>query len=676
MADLLSIGLSGLAANKTSLAVTGHNITNVNTPGFSRQGTVQEARTPLFSGAGYIGQGTTLTDVRRFYSEFLTTQLRSSTSLANESAAYKGQIDQLDSLLAGSTTGITPSLTSFFAAMQTAAEDPANMPARQLVLAEADGLARRFNTIFDRFDQQNTTLNKQMGAVADQINRLADSISSLNGAIDKASSAGQQPNDLLDARDEAVRQLSEFIGVSVVDQDNGTQNIFIGTGQPLVLGTTANHLLVAPGTEDPSRVEMQLGIGNTRQQVTSLLTGGEMGGLLRYRSEVLDTAYNSVGRLALSISDQINRQMELGLDLKGNAGSALFVDFNDPKLAAQRVINNTGNQGNAQPLLNITDSSILGTSDYRLEYDGANYTAYRLSDNKAMTVQENPPGTLTLQDAQGRDQGFEVVIGTPAPAAGDSFQLQPTRRGAASISKSLDQADQLALAAPVRSHSGDQNKGTGVIGQADLIDFNGSDMGQLEAALTPALNLTFDSATGTLTGLPAGATLTRIENDGTPAVPPAFQSGEGNLYQMTLADGSEIRFTLSGRPENNDTFSIAFNQNGVSDNRNGLKLVDLQHQATVGLDPSATQGKSGSNFADGYGELIEYVGTHTAQARQDSEATTAILKQSQDNRDSLSAVNLDEEAADLIKFQQYYSASAQIIQVARTLFDTLISSFH
>src|SRR6218665_3935773 len=168
MADLLSIGLSGLSANKTSLSVTGHNITNINTPGFSRQGTVQETRPPQFSGAGYIGQGTSLTDVRRFYSEFLTTQLRASTSLANEAAAYQSQIDQLDSLLAGTTTGISPSLKSFFAALQTASEDPANMPARQLVLAEADGLARRFNTVYDRLDQQNVSLNKQMSAVTDQ----------------------------------------------------------------------------------------------------------------------------------------------------------------------------------------------------------------------------------------------------------------------------------------------------------------------------------------------------------------------------------------------------------------------------------------------------------------------------------------------------------------------------
>ena len=234
MADLLNIGLSGLSASKSQLSVTGHNISNVNTPGFSRQDASQATRTPQFSGAGYVGSGTTLVEIRRSYSEFLTSQLRSSTSLSSDVEAYKSQIDQLDSLLAGSTTGITPALQKFFSALQTAAEDPANIPARQLVLAEAEGLARRFNTVSDRLTEQNNFTNKQMAAVTDQVNRLAGSIGSLNDAIATASANGKQPNDLLDARDEAVRQLSTYIGISVTPQDDNSFNISVGSGQPLV----------------------------------------------------------------------------------------------------------------------------------------------------------------------------------------------------------------------------------------------------------------------------------------------------------------------------------------------------------------------------------------------------------------------------------------------------------
>ncbi len=670
MADLLSIGLSGLAASKTQLSITGHNITNVNTPGYSRQDATQATRSPQFSGAGYIGSGTTLVDVRRTYSEFLTSQLRSSTSLNRDVEAYKSQIDQLDSLLAGTTTGITPSLQKFFSALQTAAEDPANIPARQLVLAEAEGLARRFNTVYDRLSEQNNFTNKQMAAVTDQVNRLAGSIGSLNEAIAIAAANGKQPNDLLDARDEAVRQLSGYIGVTVVPQDDSSFNVFIGSGQPLVVGSKVARLEVVPGQGDPNRHEVQFISGGSRQGITSQITGGELGGLIRYREEVLDSTMNSLGRLALSVSDQVNAQLGQGLDLKGQVGSALFGNYNDPALAKLRVNAFVGNS-NAQPLMNITDTSVLTTSDYLMEYDGSSYKVRRLSDNQLMTVAENPVGTLSFTDKNGWDQGFQVVLGNPAPTAGDKFSLQPTRRGASDIKATLDQADQLAFAAPVRAQSTLQNSGTGAIGQPNLLSAPSPIDPAALAAAFEGLTLTYDGSGLTLpTPAPAGLVLS----------PSTVTAGQTNTLNLTLTTGTapneqqySFEFTLSGRPAAGDTFTFNYNQSGVSDNRNALKLVDLQSKQTVGV--TAGIAGSGFSFTDGYGELVERVGTLTAQARMDSEATGAILKQATDNRDSLSAVNLDEEAANLIKFEQYYNASAQIIQVARSLFDTLISTF-
>lgn len=676
MADLLNIGLSGLSASKTSLSVTGHNISNVNTPGFSRQSTVQATQVPQFSGAGYIGSGTTLTDVRRSYSEFLSTQLRSSTALNSDVEAYKSQIEQLDSLLAGATTGITPALQKFFSSLQTAAEDPANIPARQLVLSEAEGLAKRFNTVYDRLSEQNEFINKQMTAVTDQINRLAGSVGQLNDAIAVAAANGKDPNDLLDAREEAVRQLSTFIGVTAVPQDGNGLNLFVGSGQPLVVGSAVSRLEAVNGRADPTRMEIDFVSGNSRQAVTTLLTGGELGGLIRYREDVLDTTMNAMGRLSLAVADQVNTQLGQGLDLKGQVGTALFNDFNDPALAALRVRAYSGNSNNAQPLLNITDTPVLQASDYRLDFDGTNYSARRLSDNAAITV-TNAAGVLSFADAAGRDQGFTVdVSGSPAPILGDIFQLQPTRRGAVSISTVLDQPDQLAFAAPVRSEALLQNVGNAAIGQPDLLAFGPAvtPMGALKTALTPAVTMAYVAATGIFT-VPAGATLTRINADGSNAVSPAFQLGQQNTYKLALSDGSVVRMTISGRPENNDQFQVGFNSSGVSDNRNALKLVNLQNKQTVGVDPLITSISTGTSFTDGYGDLVERVGTLTAQARTDSAATTSILKQATDNRDSLSAVNLDEEAANLIKFEQYYNASAQVIQVARSLFDTLINTF-
>jgi flagellar hook-associated protein 1 FlgK len=681
MADLLSIGLSGLSASKTQLSITGHNITNVNTPGYSRQDASQATRSPQFSGAGYIGSGTSLVDVRRSYSEFLTSQLRSSTSLNSDVEAYKSQIDQLDSLLAGTTTGITPSLQKFFSALQTAAEDPANIPARQLVLAEAEGLARRFNTVYDRLSEQNSFTNKQMSAVTDQVNRLAGSIGSLNEAIAIAAANGKQPNDLLDARDEAVRQLSGYIGVTVVPQDDSSFNVFIGSGQPLVVGSTVAKLEVVPGQGDPNRHEVQFISGGSRQGITSQITGGELGGLIRYREEVLDSTMNSLGRLSLAVSDQVNTQLRQGLDLKGDVGEALFGNYNEPALAKLRVNAFAGNS-NAQPVLNITDPSVLTTSDYLMEYDASGPKVRRLSDNQLMTVTESPAGTLSIADKNGVDQGFQVVLGSPAPVAGDKFSLQPTRRGAADITAVLDQADQLAFAAPVRAEAGLQNSGTGKITQPDLVSVLDASNPELAVDAKQAMEalqtylgngrlLEFGAA-GNFS-LPAGVTSVPDLAAG------GFKSGQTNSVKLAFETGGykyELSVQLSGTPNAGDDFTLDFNQSGVSDNRNALKLVDLQSKQTVGVSLDADGNViSGVSFTDGYGELVERVGTLTAQARMDSEATGSILKQATDNRDSLSAVNLDEEAANLIKFEQYYNASAQIIQVARSLFDTLISSF-
>jgi flagellar hook-associated protein 1 FlgK len=394
--------------------------------------------------------------------------------------------------------------------------------------------------------------------------------------------------------------------------------------------------------------------------------------LIRYRSETLDPTLNSLGRLALAVSDQVNTQLGQGLDLKGQVGSALFGDFNDAALATLRVRAFSTNTGSVQPALTITDTSVLTTSDYRLEYDGTQYQARRLSDGATLTVSPNPPGSypasLTFTDAAGRDQGFALALDA-APAAADKFLLQPTRRGATSISTVLDQPDQLAFAAPVRAEADLQNSGNGSISQPDLIAAGSNPIDAAAIAASLPVGLTYNGA-GVFENPPGTpvAGLTRV-----PAG--AFQPGQTNNYELDLGGGNVVSFSISGRPESGDSFSVSFNQNGVSDNRNALKLVDLQSKQTVGVDPSVSSIATGVSFTDGYGDLVERVGTLTAQARQDSEATGAILKQATDNRDSLSAVNLDEEAANLIKFEQYYNASAQVIQVARSLFDTLINTF-
>ncbi|MCY1392402.1 flagellar hook-associated protein FlgK [compost metagenome] len=676
--SLLSIALSGLRATQTSLTSTGHNIANVNTPGYSRQQAVQETAIPQFAGYGYVGTGTQVADVRRLASDFLTAQVRTATSQSNELDAFKGQIEQLDALLSDTTTGISPALQKFFTALQTASSNPSASEGREALLAEAQGLSKSFNTLYDQLDKQNGLINQQLGTLASQINSLANTVAGYNDAILKSAGSGVKPNDLLDARDEAIRQLSQLVGVQVVNQDDTSLSLFIGTGQPLVVGNKVSTLQVVPGAEDPSRHQIQLVSGSVTQTITPQISGGQMGGLLAYRDTVLDSSYNRLGQIALTFSDAVNRQLGQGLDLSGKAGGMLFGDINDPSITALRVLEQSGNIGTVKANLLITDTGKLNPSDYRLDFDGTNFTARRLSDGESIsvTVSGTGPYTLSFADSNGEGQGFEMALDA-LPAAGDRFTLQPTRSGAGDIRNTLLKAEQLAFAGAARAESTTNNRGTGSIGQPKLIGGPSpvSD-GRLRAAFGDGLEFRADPVantnTYTLTSpLPSGWAYVDKEGVALPGSP-TLTSGNTNTVRVayTDADGQTYtyQFSMSGVPQAGDSFSLGFNTKGISDNSNALALSGLQSKNTVG-------GSAGSSFNSAYGGLVERVGTLTAQVRNNSDASATVLKQAQDSRDSLSGVSLDEEAANLIQFQQYYNASAQVIQIARSLFDTLLGSF-
>jgi flagellar hook-associated protein 1 FlgK len=676
MADLLSVGLSGLRSAQTALTVTGHNITNVNTPGYSRQESVQQTNIAQYTGAGYIGSGSQVVDVRRLASDFLTNQVRTATSSNTELQSFKSQIEQLDSLLSNSTTGISPALQKFFASLQTASQDPSSTAAREAVLSQAAGLSDSFNTLYDQLDKQNSLINQQLGALTTQVNSMAASVASYNDAIARARGAGAEPNDLLDAREETIRKISEIIGVQSVEQTDGSVSLFVGTGQPLVVGNTASTLTAHAGVDDPTKFQIDLNIKGVSQTISTQISGGEMGGLLAYRDTTLDKTYNSLGQMATVLADTVNKQLGQGLDLAGRAGSPLFSDINDPTAASLRVLANANNVGNATGSLDITNAGLLTTSDYKISYDGTNYTARRLSDNAAMTVNVSGTGTLTLSDPSttpATDQGFEVTI-NGTPNAGDSFTLQPTRRGAFDFGTDLQSADQLAFAGSARAEATTNNRGTGTISQPNLTSGPSPiDVTDLQDLFGTGLPLTFDSTTNTLNGtLPAGATLSYVSPSTTALTP-----GQANTLRLDYTDPStnntySYEFTVNGTPQSGDTFTLGQNTAGVADNRNALKLIDLQTQKTVGVGAAGT----GATYNNAYSGLVERVGSLTAQVRVNADAAETVLTQAQNSRDSLSGVSLDEEAANLVQFQQYYNASAQVIKVAQSLFDTLIGAFN
>ncbi|MDP3368027.1 MAG: flagellar hook-associated protein FlgK, partial [Pseudomonas sp.] len=498
MADLLSIGVSGLRVSQTALSVTGNNITNTDTAGYTRQQVTQVSNASQKLGATYLGSGASITDVRRIYSDFLTTQVRTATALDGDAQTYLTQINQVNSLLADSTTGITAVMANFFAALQTAAASPTDTASRQLLLTQANTLSERFNSIYGQLSDQNGYINQQLSSMTQQVNSLATSVAGYNQAIMNVSAAGGSPNDLLDKRDEAVRELSELIGVTVVQQD-GNYNLFIGNGQPLVVGNTASTLNAVPSTEDPARYSLQLSQNSySTLDVTSSITGGQIGGLLRYREDVLDTTMNELGRLALVVSDQINSQLGQGLDLNAELGAMLFGDINDLTLQQQRSLAQTGNSDNTGNLrVSIEDTSKLSASDYEVTFNSATgYSVRRLSDGKDM-------GTFDLTDSPAPViDGFSLQLDAGTVEAGDKFTILPTRYSAGDIKVTMTDANQLALAAPLSATLTTGNVGTGSVTQptlTTLIDiYDSAAVADMQASLENGMpiKLVYDAASG------------------------------------------------------------------------------------------------------------------------------------------------------------------------------------
>ena len=669
MAGLLSIGVSGLTASQAQLNTVGHNITNADTPGFSRQQVVQTSAGGQYIGpAGFIGSGTTLQDVRRMYSGFIDTQLQSATALQGDTQSYLDSINQINSLLADSGTGVNTVLKGFFDAMQNVASKPTDKASRQLLITSAESLSTRFNSVHTQMKDQNSYVNEQLGNMANKVNDLARTVAQLNQSIKNASLNGVQPNDMLDSRNQAVRELSGVVGVKVVEQD-GQLSLFLGSGQPLVIGHTANSLSTEPSRSDPSRQALIFNTPTTKVDVSKVLTGGSIGGLLRYRDEVHDPAMNELGRLSVVVADRVNQQLAQGLDLKGEFGATLFGGINAGELPAQRSIAHGGNSaGSGNFEVRITDSSQLSLHDYEVQFTSDTAFTVRRADGADMgTFDLLTDGEPELAD------GFKVSFAGGAPAAGDRFTLIPTRHAAGDLKTVEGDTSRLGFAAPLHALSGSGNYGSAALSPPELttqVDIYAADQKTQQDAIKAAMpvKLVF-GAVDTATGVQS---YTLYDAKGAEISSSDFVPGQSRelTFELTV-DGQSIAFStsVSGTPGNRDSFTIAFNRDGQSDNRNILALQGLQDKATVGV----REGK-GASFNTAYGSLVQQVGSKTAQAQADNGATSAILTQAVATRESLSGVNLDEEAANLIKFQQYYTASSQIIKAAQETFNTLLSA--
>ncbi len=473
MPSLLNIGVSGLLANQAALRTVGHNISNADSPGYSRQSVIQGTTTPQFSGAGYTGTGVEVQGVRRIVDEFSVAQIRLDSSVYQELQTFTDNIDQIDSLLADTSTGLAPGIQSFFASLNSAADDPTSIPVRQLVLSEAEGLVQRFTTIQSRLEQHNATLNQQLDTTAAEISSLARGIGDLNKNIVAATGRGPNtaPNDLLDRRDELLRQLSELVSVNVVEKEQNSVDVFIGSGQGLVVGNRAASLAAVPGETDANRRDLAFISGDIQQTVTQLITGGRLGGILDFRDQILDQTINSVGRLALTISDKVNEQHALGLDLDGIFGTLFFGDINAPGNQRARVSPDKDNRsGNETRLsVSISDTNSLTESDYVLSFPGPGgqrYVLTRLEDGEVIQK-----GLLAgaLPDSI-EAEGFVINVETGAIQEGDRFLVTPTRYGARDIYVELERPERLAVASAISGQASLGNNGTAKILSTEAVD--------------------------------------------------------------------------------------------------------------------------------------------------------------------------------------------------------------
>lgn len=683
--SLLNIGMSGLSASQSALMTTGNNISNVDTAGYSRQQTVQGSKASIQYGNVYIGTGTTLADVRRVYNSYLDAQLQTTTSLNSDAAAYQGQVTPLDTLLSDSSTGLNGALTKFFASVQNVNAKPGDDASRQLLLSDAQALSNRFNSISSQLNSQNADINGNLTSMADQVNKLATTMAQLNKKISEVSSSGGAPNDLLDARNETMRQLSTFTGAQFVERE-GNVDIYLGSGQPLVIGNTVNKLETVPSKDDPGRVSLQLNRGSSTIDITSITTGGEIGGLLRYRSEVLEPAMNELGRVALTVADQMNTIQAQGIDKNGNFGGNLFNNINSATNMAQRSIATIGNSaGSGNFDVSIEDSGKLTTNDYKVTFTSAtDYTVQRLPDGSAVgaySTTTNPPPVI---------EGFALKLNGGA-AAGDSFKITPTRNAAANIQTEMTDSKRLAIAAPLGAAIAPGGSGTLTIpasGQPTLT----TKYDIYDTATTTAMQNGLKNSTptkvvfGDVSADGTSQTYQFLDAKGGVISSGTIKPGENNTLSLTVplqdASGAPIPpapatqytasfdMTVAGSPGKGTAINVTLSQPGTLDNRNGTALAGLQTQQTVDTG-SASKGIS---LTDAYGKLVEGVGAKAAQGKLDSAATEAILANAKSARDSLSGVDLDEETGNLVKYQQYYTASSQIIKAAQEIFSTLINS--
>ena len=663
--NLLNIANSGIRANSELLQTTSKNIANVNTEGYVRERT--EFTTMIDN---QVGRGQTY----RLLNEFAQKQLNRDTSNKSFFDQFVSEASRVDQIFSEKSNSLSTSINSMFNNVQEALNQPSSTVARSLVMSDAQNLIDQMDRLAGIVSEQKAVVNEQLEIFSEEANTLIESISSLNQEIAGVHGTKNEADasSAYNERDKAIRDLSELIDIETLDGPNGEKQVFMGTGEAVVMQNGSFNLFSISSDPDANFKELRLDVNGGKAvplDIDPTKLEGKIGGLLAFRDDILVPAQNQIGQMGIALADAFNQQNRLGMDANGELGGDIF---DIPTVSAFVYQANTGT-ANMSATVEAGKGSDLPASDFVITYTGnPNEVSIQPIDNKGeplgtASLAIIPPSGIIDSAAitSGEAFGLELNV-TGAGNAGDQFQIKLNSGAAGNISLTTGRGEDIALASPIRTADGLDNTGTGTISPGNVTDVTtGSFSNPLGLANGPiSIVKTANANEYQLTDGNGTTTFT--------VTPPA-----NNILAQAGApyDGYGFDFNIEGVPAMGDTFNLEFNEGGFDDNRNGQKLADLQNTDLVRQNVVASASADNhKTLNQAYAGLVTDVGVVTSQAKTNGAAFDALAQQSEAWYESLSGVNLDEEAANLLRFQQSYAASAQVLTAARAIFDTLLSA--
>ncbi len=626
MSDLFGISVSALQALQTAISVTSNNIANANTPGYAKESVNLVTATPQTNGVASVGAGVRVSGILRSYSQAATNQLNNSQSSLGQLSGLQVYTNQIDNIIGTSAGGLSTSLQSYYNAWANVANAPTSTATRQALLSAAQGVASSFQSSSSQLQTLNTTINSGITSDVQQINSIATSISTLNQQIvvGTAQAGGQPPNDLIDQRDQLLSNLSKLVGVTTSTDSNGGLNVFVANGQPLVLQGNVTQLTTVPNPYNASQLEISTATMG-KNILSGSITSGDLGGLLAARSQAVDPALNQLGQVATALAQSANAQQGAGLDLTGQLGAPLF------SVGAPVATPANTNTGAVTATASVADVGKLTTNDYVLSYTGGAYHLSNATTGAAVAF----TGAGTAASPLSAD-GLSIVL-SGTPAAGDKFLIQPTAQAAGTFGVAITSPSQIAAAGAIQTAASATNTGAASISSGTVLDATNPNL------LTSATIQFTSPTTYTING---GASNT-------------YTAG-GNI----AANGWQVQIT--GTPAAGDSFTVQGNTAGGGDNRNALASAALQNQGVLAGGTISVNGAVSALITGIGGQAQQVNSAQTAQASVNAQALQTVQ--------SISGVNMNEEAANLLQWQQAFQASAQAMSIGNQMFTNLMSA--